>query len=177
MKIFIAGAKSIHCLDETVIQKLNSIYQKGYDVLVGDCDGVDSSVQKHYADLNYFKVTVYASNGIARNNVGHWKVNAINVPSKLTGFDFYKQKDIAMADDADYGFMIWDGQSKGTLNNIVNLLFRNKNVLIYFAPLKKMTSVKSLDEMDRLVEICTQKVKAYYYLLSQQPLLLTTAPV
>ena len=175
MRIFIAGAKTIHCLDEAVIQKLDSICQKGYNVLVGDCDGVDSSVQKYYAGLNYSKVTVYASNGIARNNFGYWSVKAIDVSSKLTGFDFYKQKDIAMAEDADYGFMIWDGQSKGTLNNIINLLFRNKNVLVYLVPYQKMMSVKSLDDMDNLVKLCGQKTKTNYYILSQQPILLTTS--
>ena len=176
MKIFIAGAKAIHRLDDEVIQRLNSIFQKGYDVLVGDCDGVDSSVQKYYADLHYTKVTVYASNGIARNNIGHWNVKAIDVSPTLTGFDFYKQKDIAMAHDADYGFMIWDGQSKGTLNNIVNLLFLDKKVLVYLAPYKKMASIKSFDDMDRLVGLCNQKVKSNYYFFTQQPLLLSTAP-
>ena len=161
MNIFIAGAKVIRCLDEAVIQKLDSIYQKGYDVLVGDCDGVDSSVQKYYAGLNYSKVTVYASNGIVRN--------------QLKGFDFYQQKDIAMAEDADYGFMIWDGNSKGTLNNIVNLLFRNKKVLVYLAPYQKMISVKSFDDMDQLIKMCSQKAKTNYYILSQQPILLTNA--
>lgn len=175
MNIFIAGAKVIRCLDEAVIQKLDSIYQKGYDVLVGDCDGVDSSVQKYYAGLNYSKVTVYASNGIVRNCVGHWSVKAIYVSSKLKGFDYYQQKDIAMAEDADYGFMIWDGNSKGTLNNIVNLLFRNKKVLVYLAPYQKMISVKSFDDMDQLIKMCTQKAKTNYYILSQQPILLTTA--
>ena len=47
MNIFIAGAKVIRCLDEAVIQKLDSIYQKGYDVLVGDCDGVVKLFKSH----------------------------------------------------------------------------------------------------------------------------------
>ena len=80
-----------------------------------------------------------------------------------------------MAEDADYGFMIWDGNSKGTLNNIVNLLFRNKKVLVYLAPYQKMISVKSFDDMDQLIKMCTQKAKTNYYILSQQPILLTTA--
>lgn len=170
MKVFIAGAKAIHSLDKLVLQRLNSIYQKGFEVLVGDCNGVDTSVQMFFANLKCSNVTVYASNGIARNNIGNWNVKAIDVPPNLTGFDYYKQKDIAMAEDADYGFMIWDAQSKGTLNNIVNLLLRNKKVLIYIEPAKKMTSVKSLEEMDRLVALCNQNVKTNYYLFTQQPI-------
>ena len=36
-----------------------------------------------------------------------------------------------MANDADSGFMIWDGKSKGTLMNIIDLLNLNKPVEIY----------------------------------------------
>ena len=62
MKIFIAGARSVQKLDTPVLQRMMSIYQKGYNVLVGDCYGVDSSVQKFYSDLGYGNVIVYASN-------------------------------------------------------------------------------------------------------------------
>ena len=37
MKIFIAGARSITDIDNFVINKLRSICDKGFDVLVGDC--------------------------------------------------------------------------------------------------------------------------------------------
>ena len=124
MKIFIAGTKSLQKLDTPVLQRMMSIYQKGYCVLVGDCCGVDSSVQKFYSGLGYGNVVVYASNGKARNNIGNWQIRNVPVPSYFRGFDFYKQKDIAMANDADYGFMIWDGESRGTLNNI-NMPKRN----------------------------------------------------
>ena len=53
MKIFIAGAKSINSLDAFVQKKLMSIRQKNYDVVVGDCYGVDSLVQKFYANVGY----------------------------------------------------------------------------------------------------------------------------
>ena len=51
MKIFIAGARSVQNLDAIVKQRMMTIYQKGYDVLVGDCYGVDTSVQKFYSEL------------------------------------------------------------------------------------------------------------------------------
>jgi hypothetical protein len=37
-------------------------------------------------------------------------------------FAYYAAKDLAMAQDAKCGVMLWDGRSKGTLNNIQNLL-------------------------------------------------------
>ena len=36
------------------------------------------------------------------------------VPQK--DFHFHAAKDLAMAETADYGFMLWDGLSKGTLS-------------------------------------------------------------
>ena len=122
MKIFIAGARAIIQFDDNINSRLFSIFEKGYDVLVGDATGVDSSVQRFFSDKGYKNVTVFASNGKARNNIGDWHVENISADSRLRGFDFYKQKDIAMANSADYGFMIWNGESKGTLNNIINLL-------------------------------------------------------
>lgn len=61
MKIFIAGARSIKGLSPKVQQRMMTIYQKDYDVLVGDCYGVDTSVQRFYSDLGYGNVVVFAS--------------------------------------------------------------------------------------------------------------------
>lgn len=162
MKIFIAGTKSLQKLDTPVLQRMMSIYQKGYCVLVGDCCGVDSSVQKFYSRLGYGNVVVYASNGKARNNIGNWQIRNVPVPSYLRGFDFYKQKDIAMANDADFGFMIWDGESRGTLNNTINLVSQNKRVLIYFSPQKKMVVINSFDDLNSLLEQCVPTTQATY---------------
>ena len=68
-------------------------------------------------------------------------VHNVPVPASVRGFEFYKQKDIAMANTADYGFMIWDGESKGTLNNMINLISRNKPVMVYLINQKKVLTV------------------------------------
>lgn len=147
MNIFIAGTQSVQNLDSAVKQRMMTIYQKGYNVLVGDCYGVDASVQKFYSELSYNNVVVYASNGKARNNIGNWNIRNITVPSYIRGFDYYKQKDIIMANEADYGFMIWDGKSRGTFNNIVNLVNQNKKVVIYLTTQKRMFVIKSIDDL------------------------------
>ena len=36
-----------------------------------------------------------------------------------------------MAGDANCGFMLWDGESKGTITNVFNLLSSGKKVLLY----------------------------------------------
>lgn len=162
MKVFIAGARSVQYLDKSVQERMMNIYRKGYDVLVGDCYGVDASVQKFYSHLGYSHVTVFASNGRARNNIGNWCIRNVEVPSYIYGFDFYKQKDIAMAKEADYGFMIWDGESRGTLNNTINLIAQNKNVLVYLTTRGKMLTIHNLDELNALIEACAPSTRAMY---------------
>ena len=162
MKIFIAGAKAITSIDELPKQKIISICHKGFEILVGDCTGIDSAVQKECLSLVYHNVVVYASNGYARNNFVHWPVKAIQVPPNVKGFEFYAKKDIAMADDADYGFMIWDSVSRGTLNNLVNLAVRGKSSLVYLQPIKKMVCLKNLDDVNILVSKCPAKTRQLY---------------
>lgn len=165
MKIFIAGARSIKKLDTFVQRKLFSIYQHNYSVLVGDCYGVDASVQKFYASLSYGNVRVYASNGKARNNIGRWGVQNVAVPSYVCDFDFYKWKDKAMADEADYGFMIWDCQSRGTLNNIINLVKQSKPALVYLDNKKQKILIKTFDDLNYMIDFCHPKTQAIYHTL------------
>ena len=141
MKIFIAGARSVKTLSPAVIEKMQSIYNNGFEVIVGDCYGVDKFVQKYFASLGYTKVSVYASNGIARNNVGNWTVKCISVPQESKGFDFY-------------GLMIWDGESRGTYSNIMTLIEKGKTVLVYLTPIDKMFCIKSEDNLKKLNLIC-----------------------
>jgi hypothetical protein len=61
-----------------------------------------------------------------------WSVRSIAATNQR-GFDYYALKDAAMAGDAECGFMLWDGKSKGTLFNIRRLLAAGKPVLVYLA--------------------------------------------
>ena len=168
MKIFIAGPRAITELDSNVRNKLFSICEKGYDVLVGDATGVDSSVQRFYADKAYNQVTVFAGNGEARNNVGNWKVENVAVEGNRKNFDFYVQKDIAMANQADYGFMIWNGESKGTLNNIVNLLEQNKSCLVYLVTHLRFFSIDCEESCLKLISLCPESAKVTYNKLTKR---------
>ena len=62
-----------------------------------------------------------------------------------------------MARETDYGFMIWDGKSKGTLNNIINLLKENKKVLVYFSPNKEFYNLISFNDLEKLLAKCEKK--------------------
>lgn len=153
LKIFIAGPRAIKEIDENVSMKLQNILEKEYDVLVGDADGIDSSVQKLLNKQNYKKVTVYASKGIARNNYGDWKIKNVIVEGNLTGFDFYAQKDLEMAKDSDIGFMIWNGKSKGTFNNMINLLNLGKKVILYYVPTQKFYQFQQMNDLEEFINV------------------------
>lgn len=147
MNVFIAGARTIKKLDNEVLVRLNNIFKQNYTVLVGDAGGVDSEVQKYFYNQCYKDVLVFASNGKARNNIGNWEIKNVMVDDTVKGFDFFASKDEKMAESADYGFMIWNGESKGTLNNIINLLNMNKLVLLYYNNNKKFYKLKTLEDL------------------------------
>ena len=76
-----------------------------------------------------------------------------------------------MAENADYGFMIWDGKSKGTLNNIINLIARKKKVLIYLSPADKMIVIHNHNDLEMLIGKCAHTTQTTYYTLcNTQPL-------
>ena len=162
MKIFIAGPRAVTSLDRPFEERLHGIIEKNYSVLVGDAPGVDKAVQNYFSKLNYSNVTVYASNGRARTNVGEWSIISVPVSEKAVGFDYYAVKDKAMADSADYGFMLWNGESRGTLTNIVNLLLRGKEVLVYFAPKNSFFTVGSFVKLEDILSFCGDSTRKMY---------------
>ena len=56
-----------------------------------------------------------------RDGVFVWNIEKEIVDSNVKGIEFYTRKNIEMAKKADLGFMIWNGKSKGTFNNLINL--------------------------------------------------------
>lgn len=151
MKIFISGSRSLNHLDDKVKERLNNICNSNYTVLIGDAYGIDEKVQEYLSNQKYKNVYVFASQGKARNNLGNWNVINIKVDKRITGFQFYAEKDKAMAYKADYGFVIWDCQSRGSLNNIVNLANQNKKTLVYLQPQKKFVCINKKSQIDLLI--------------------------
>jgi hypothetical protein len=149
-KVFIGGSKSINKLPPATIEKLNGFYNNGDDIVIGDAFGVDKAVQEYFTGLNYKNVTIYASYGKARNNVGNWHIVAIQSDYE-SGYDFYKQKDIAMANDCDYGYMIWDGKSRGTKNNIIRLVGNSKVCDVYLQSNEGEYVVTNNNQLDELL--------------------------
>lgn len=162
MKIFIAGPRRITRLPGEVKHRFINIKKNNYTILVGDANGVDKAVQQFFSEQGYRQLLVYASAGRARNNIGSWPIEKVEVSGQIKGFDFYAAKDKKMAESADYGFMIWNGKSKGTLNNMVNLLNLQKKVLLYFTMYKKFYCISSFENLGKIVACCDEATKCIF---------------
>lgn len=47
MKVFVSGSKKIEYLNEEMKRILDKLISKKYDILIGDCIGVDLEVQEY----------------------------------------------------------------------------------------------------------------------------------
>lgn len=92
-----------------------------------------------------------------RNNVGIWPARSIAPPNGRKEFSYYAAKDIVMAQEAGCGVMLWDGRSKGTLQNVLNLMAAGKRALVYFAPSKDFHVLASNQDLQTLLAHCDRK--------------------
>ena len=118
MKVFISGSIGIKKLPITAIEIINNYIENSLTLLIGDAFGVDLSVQKYLAANSYENVVIYYAGEIIRNNYGNWQTINSKALNNEKGRELFVLKDKQMSIDADFGLMIWDGKSKGTLNNI-----------------------------------------------------------
>lgn len=145
--VFIAGSRQISRLPVEVQSRIDTMIEKGFQILVSDANGADKAVQRYLADKAYRNVVVHCMENDCRNNVGQWPTRQVQAPRGARGFDYYSVKDRAMAEVAEYGLMLWDGKSKGTINNVVNLSRRNKLVVVYVGPTKSFQTVRSFEDL------------------------------
>ena len=67
-----------------------------------------------------------------------------------------------MADDCDYGFLIWDAKSTGTLSNAIELIKRRKKALVYVNKAKEFLTVKHVFDLEALLGFMSEgaRIKA-----------------
>ena len=155
MTLFIGGSRAVSRLNEELRARLDDFIQRGCTIFVGDANGADKAVQQHFSERGYSQVVVYCMDR-CRNNVGGWPVKQISRPGGTRDFAYYAVKDKAMAEDAKCGMMLWDGESKGTLNNIQNLIAAGKKTLVYFSPEKAFHKLESIGDLTALMARCDQ---------------------
>lgn len=161
--VFIAGSRQLSRLNEKVKDRLKNMVNQNFHILVGDANGIDKALQKYLSEVNYSNVTVYCSGEHCRNNIGNWSENKIKAENNIKGRKFYTIKDLAMAEDANYGFMIWDGKSLGTIKNILELINRNKKAVVYLSSKKEFINISNKKDAYNLInksdKNCLEKIK------------------
>jgi hypothetical protein len=155
--IFVSGSRKISRLNEEIRERLANIIDKEFSVIVGDANGSDKAIQTFFHERGYNHVTVYCSGQICRNNVGFWEECHISVDPKLTGRDFYTEKDKTMALEADYGLVLWDGKSTGSIRNVFEMVNKNKPVLLYFSPSKAFLNLRTTEDVEALLSQCNKE--------------------
>lgn len=151
-KVFVGGSRRISRLNKEIRHRLDCMVEKGLFVMLGDANGADKAVQSYFAKKNYRNVTVFCMAGLCRNNVGTWPLQEIASNRGKRDAAFFETKDRAMGAEADYGFMIWDGKSRGTLTNIKDLIGRGKPVVVYEATSKSFTTLRSVEDFRSLAQ-------------------------
>ena len=56
-----------------------------------------------------------------------------------------------MAKEADYGLMLWDGRSRGTLTNVVHLVREGKPVVVYIARDRSFHTLRGSDHLAEML--------------------------
>jgi hypothetical protein len=153
IKVFIAGSRRLARINNDVKARIENIVGKGLVVVVGDANGVDKAVQQYLSSRKYRNVVVFCMEGGCRNNIGGWPTRTITAAEpRRRDFAYYSTKDRAMSEEADYGLMLWDGRSRGTLTNIVHLVREGKPVVVYVAPENSFYTLRQSRQLAKMLD-------------------------
>jgi hypothetical protein len=158
-KVFIGGSRAVSRLSADVQARLDTIMEKGFSVVVGDASGADKAAQAYLHEHGYSHVEVFCAEGACRNNVGGWAVRSVTAQTRERNAEFYSAKDRVMAEEADFGLMLWDGKSVGTLMNVFRLLELRKKAVVYIVPQQRFVDFKNAGEWERFIEECSGSVR------------------
>ena len=156
MNVFIGGSRAVSKLNAVIRERFDDFMKRGCTVLVGDANGADKAVQTYLASKRYTKVIVFCMEE-CRNNVGGWQTRNVEPPRGSKGFSYYAAKDFVMAEEAQCGVMLWDAKSKGTLQNMLNLIGAGKRTLVYFAPTKNFHVLANREDLQALLARCEKR--------------------
>lgn len=158
--VFIAGSISISRLHEKVADRINKIVSSDFNVVVGDADGADTAIQECLQRYQAAKVTVYCTGDSPRNNVSEWPVHKVASKAKVGTRAYYSAKDLEMARNSDYGLMVWDCKSTGTLSNVIELLREKKKSVVFLNKNKDFVTVSDTGGLERLLALMSDHARA-----------------
>ena len=157
--VFIGGSRQVSRLPAQVKERLRNVIDGGHRVIVGDANGADKAVQKFLVDASYESVTVFCSGERFRNNLGQWPTHNVLPSTDVRGFQFYAAKDREMAHKADFGLMIWDGKSTGTILNVLRLVRAGKKAVLLNVTNEQAITFKALADWDDFVSRCSNELR------------------
>ena len=149
--VFIAGSIKIKHLDRKFNERIDKIIASGFDVVVGDADGADTAIQTYLLEQGSSNTTVYCSGPRPRNNVEKWPIHSVTSDLAPGSRAYFTAKDVAMAEAADYGLMMWDATSTGTPSNVIELLGRKKKLAVFVNKKKEFMTVGDVAQLQALV--------------------------
>jgi hypothetical protein len=156
MNVFIGGSRAVSKLNASLRARIDDFILRGDTILIGDANGADKAVQQYLATRDYRNVIVFCMEQ-CRNNVGGWPTRSIAPPNQRRDFSYYAAKDFIMAQEAKCGMMLWDAKSKGTLQNMLNLVGAGKRTLVYFAPTKDFYVIATEQDLQTLLGRCERR--------------------
>lgn len=158
--VFIAGSISISHLHEKVQERISNIVSSDLNVVVGDADGADTSIQECLRSYRASKVTVYCTGEAPRNNVANWPVHHVQSKARAKSRAFFTAKDVEMAKNSDFGLMVWDCKSTGTLSNVIELLKEKKKSVVFVNKHKDFVTVGDQSGLNQLLHFMSQHARA-----------------
>jgi hypothetical protein len=156
MKVFIGGSREISKLNNIIRTQLDDLMKRDCTIFIGDAEGADKAVQTYFAKHHYSNVVVFCMEE-CRNNIGGWPTRHVEPPSERRDFSYYSAKDFVMAREAQCGLMFWDGKSKGTLQNLLNLIAAGKRTQVYFTPTKDFHVLENDHDLQTLLARCDKR--------------------
>ncbi|MGD0855175.1 MAG: hypothetical protein ABSA18_05160 [Dehalococcoidia bacterium] len=150
-KVVIGGSRAISFLIQPLRELIDTLVNDNDIILVGDANGADKASQRYLHEKRYENVIVYCMNSSCRNNIGQWPVKNIVTSHKKKDAKYFGTKDLHMAREADLGIMIWDGESKGTFRNVINLLDDKKSIYVCYQPHKQISLITSSKDLNSLI--------------------------
>jgi energy-coupling factor transporter ATP-binding protein EcfA2 len=149
--IFLSGSRSISRLAPQLQERLSNIIRNGFDVVVGDANGADKAIQRYFFTSSYVNVKVFHVGEESRNNLGGWPSVRVEGGRYLTGWEHYAQKDKQMAAVADYGLVVWDGESAGSIHNVLELVKNSVIATVFLNPEKSFFEIRTNDDARALL--------------------------
>ncbi len=149
--VFIAGSINIKHLDNKVKERIDNIINSNYQIIVGDAKGADLSIQTYLDENKSQNTIVYCTGHQPRHNVGNWPVCNVDSNAPKGSREFFTAKDLEMAKAADYGLMVWDTKSTGTLSNAIELLKQKKKSVVFINKNKEFKTIIDVSSLEALI--------------------------